>query len=174
MTNVPTQRNPQQQDNGDADTCAGGAAEADGGGAGDNMEQGQSAQNYDARKVRNAKSKRREEIDNFQAKILKTLENPIETATPAELQDYVDLAFTAIARKMKDTLNKNEIMDVVEEIEAIVNRACREKRRRMDLTGQPPPPVTASTSTDTLFGGGPGPQGPMAIPAYNEPNYYNF
>ena len=70
-TNVPTQRNPQQQDNGDADTGADGAAEADGGGASDNMEQGQSAQNYDARKARNAKSKRREEIDNFQAKILK-------------------------------------------------------------------------------------------------------
>ena len=63
--NVPTQRNPQQQDNGDADTGAGGAAEAGGGGAGDNMEQGQSAQNYDARKAKNAKSKRREEIDNF-------------------------------------------------------------------------------------------------------------
>ena len=64
-------------------------------------------------------------------------------------------------------------MDVVEDIEAIVNRACREKRRRMDITGLQaplPPPVTASTSTDTLFGGrpGPGPQGPMAIPAYNE------
>ena len=175
-TNVPTQRNPQQQDNGDADTGAGGAAEADGGGGGDNMEEGQSAQNYNARKVKNAKSKRREEIDNFQAKILKTLENPIETAAPAEPQDYVDLAFTTIVRKMKDTLNKNEIMDVVEDIEAIVNRACREKRRRMDLTGLQAPPVTASTSTDTLFGGGPGPgpQGPMAIPAYNEPNYYNF
>ena len=175
--NVPTQRNPQQQDNGDADTGAGGTAEAGGGGAGDNMEQGQSAQNYDARKVKNAKSKRREEIDNFQAKILKTLENPIETAAPVEPQDYVDLAFTAIACKMKDTLNKNEIMDVVEEIEAIVNRACREKRRQMDLTGQqaaPPPPVTASMSTDTLFGGGPGPQGSMAIQAYNELNYYNF
>ena len=173
--NVPTQRNLQQQDNGDADTGAGGAAEAGGGGAGDNIKQGQSAQNYDARKAKNAKSKRREEFDNFQAKILKTLENPIETAAPAEPQDYVDLAFTAISRKMKDTLNKNEIMDVVEE--AIVNRACREKRRRMDLTGQqapPPPPVTASMSTDNLFGGGPGPQGPMAIPAYNELNYYNF
>ena len=177
MTNVPTQRNPQQQDNGDADTGAGGAAKAGGGGACNNVEQGQPAQNYDARKAKNAKSKRREEIDNFQAKILKTLENPIETAAPAEPQDYVDLAFTAIVRKMKDTLNKNEIMDVVEEIKAIVNRACREKRRRMDLTGQqapPPPPVTASMSTDTLFGGGPGPQGPMAIPAYNEPNYNNF
>ena len=127
MTNVPTQRNPQQQDNGDADTGAGGAAEAGGGGAGDNTEQGQSAQNYDARKAKNAKSGRREEIDNFQAKFLKTLENPIETATPTEPQDYVDLAFTAMACKMKDTLNKNEIMDVVEEIEAIVNRACREK-----------------------------------------------
>ena len=57
MTNVPTQRNPQQRDNGDADTGAGGAAEADGGGAGDNMEQAQSAQNHDARKARNAKIK---------------------------------------------------------------------------------------------------------------------
>ena len=54
MTNVPTQRNPQQQDNGDADTGAGGAAEAGGGGASDNTEQGQSAQNYDARKGKNA------------------------------------------------------------------------------------------------------------------------
>ena len=129
--------------------------------------------------MKNAKSKRREEIDNFQAKFLKTLENPIESAAPApaEPQDYVDLAFTAILREKKDTLNKNEIMDVVEEIEVIVNRAWRKKRRRMDLTGQqapPLPPVTASTSTDNLFGGGPGPQGPMAIPAYNEPNYYNF
>ena len=131
MMNVPTQRNPQQQDNGDVGTGAGGAAEAGRGGTGDNIEQGQSAQNYNARKAKNAKSKRREEIDNFQAKILKTLENPIETAAPApaEPQDYVDLAFTAISCKMKDTLNKNKIMDVVEEIEAIVNRACREKRR---------------------------------------------
>ena len=47
----------------------------------------------------------------------------------------MDLAFTAISHKMKDTLNKNEIMDVAEEIEAIVNRACREKGRQMDLTG---------------------------------------
>ena len=50
----------------------------------------------------------------------------------------------------------------------------------MDLTAQQPPPplpVTASTSTDTMFGGAPGPQGPMAhpVPAYNnEPNYFNF
>ena len=68
MTNVPTQRNPQQQDNGDADTGAGGAAEAGGGGAGDNIEQGQSAQNYDARKVKNAKSKRRRKLIIFKPK----------------------------------------------------------------------------------------------------------
>ena len=96
---VPTQRNP--QDNGDAGTGAGWAAEAGEGGAGDNIEQGQSAQNYDARKVKNAKSKRREEIDHFQAKILKTFENPIETAAPApaQSQDYVDLAFTTISER---------------------------------------------------------------------------
>ena len=62
MTNVPTQRNLQQQDNSDAGTGAGGGAGAEAGGGGDNMEQGQSAQNYDARKVKNVKSMRREEI----------------------------------------------------------------------------------------------------------------
>ena len=96
-----------------------------------------------------------------------------------EKQEYVDIAFAAIAMKMKSTLSQNEIMDLVEDIKQLVNQACREKRRRMDLTAQQPPPlpVTASTSTDTMFGGAPGPQGPMAHPvsAYNnEPNYFNF
>ena len=117
-------------------------------------------------------------MENLQSRILKTLENPIEPVAPAPAeQDYVDLAFAAISRKMKDTLNNNEIMDLVEDIQSVVNRACREKRRHMDLTAQqppPPPPVTASTSTDMFGGSAPGPQGPMAIPVYNEPNYYNF
>ena len=119
-------------------------------------------------------------MEDLQSRILKTLENPIEPVAPAPPpaeQDYVDLAFAAILRKMKDTLNNNEIMDLIEDIQSIVNRACREKRRRMDLTAQQPPPtppVTASTSTDMFGGGAPGPQGPMAIQAYNEPNYYTF
>ena len=119
-------------------------------------------------------------MENLQSRILKTLENPIEPVAPAPPpaeQDYVDLAFAAISRKMKDTLNNNEIMDLVEDIQCIVNQACREKRRRMDLTAQqppPPPPVTAFTSTDMFCGSAPGPQGPMAVQAYNKPNYYNF
>ena len=97
-----------------------------------------------------------------------------------EKQEYVDVAFTAIAMKMKSTLSQNKIMDLVEDIQQFANQACREKRIRMDLTAQQPPPplpVTASTSNDTMFGGTPGPQGPMAhpVPAYNnEPNYFNF
>ena len=70
-------------------------------------------------------------------------------------------------------------MDLVEDIQQLVNQACREKRRRMDLTAQqppPPPPVIASTSTETMYGGPPGPQRPMAHPVqYDEqPNFYHF
>ena len=59
---------------------------------------------------------------------------------------------------MKDTLSKNEIMDLVEDIQQIVNQAYikREKRRCMEMVTQNPPapsPVTPYTSTDTVFGG---------------------
>ena len=33
---------------------------------------------------------------------------------------------------MKSTLSDNEMMDAVEEVEQVVNRICREKRRRVD------------------------------------------
>ena len=135
------------------------------------------AQNYDARKARHS-TKWKQEIENFQQKLLKTLEGPNEPAV-VEKQEYVDVAFAAIAMKMKSTLSQNEMMDLVEDIQQLVNRACREKRRRMDLTAQqppPPPPVIASTSTETMYGGPPGPQGPMAHPVQYEeqPNYYQF
>ena len=70
----------------------------------------------------------------------------------------------------------------VEDIQQIVNRACREKRRRMELVTQnppAPPPVTPHTSTDMMFGG-PGPQGPLALqvqPAFTpdgQGQYYSF
>ena len=82
----------------------------------------------------------------FQQKVLKTLEQP-HPAEPTEPEEYVDLALAAISRKMKDTLSKNEIMDLVEDIQQIVNRACREKRRRMELVTQNPPCTTTSYST---------------------------
>ena len=34
-------------------------------------------------------------------------------------QDYIDLAFAMIIKKMKKTLNENEIMDAVEEVGGI-------------------------------------------------------
>ena len=101
-------------------------------------------------------------MENFQQKLLKTLESPGEP----EKQEYVDLALSAIALKMKSTLSQHEIMDLVEDIEIIINRACREKRRRMQACENPPPPappVVPSTSTDNNnIYTGPGPQGPMA------------
>ena len=117
----------------------------------------------------------------FQQKVLKTLVHP-HPAEPTEPEEYVDLALAAISRKMKDTLSKNEIMDLVEDIQQIVNRACREKRRRMELVTQNPPatpPVTPHTSTDTMFGG-PGPQGPLVLQVQQgftpdgQGQYYNF
>ena len=184
MTNVP-KRNNQNDEGANGDADAGGA----GAGAGGDNQQGQNnpntnAHNYDAHTSKNQSRsavKHREEIQTFQQKVLKTLEqlHPVEFAEPEE---YVDLALAAISRKMKDTLSKNEIMDLVEDIQQIVNRACREKRRRMELVTQNlpvPPPVTPHTSTDTMFGGA-GPQGPLALqvqPVFTpdgQGQYYNF
>ena len=185
MTNVPRRNNQNDEEaNGDAD--AGGA----GTGPGGDNQQGQNdlnntnAHNYDACTSKNQSRsavKHREEIQMFQQKVLKTLEQP-HPAEPTEPEEYVDLALAAISRKMKDTLSKNEIMDLVEDIQQIVNRACREKRRWMELVTQnppAPPPVTPHTSTDMMFGG-PGPQGPLALqvqPAFTpdgQGQYYNF
>ena len=169
MTNVPRRNNQNDKGaNGDAD--AGGAGTGPGG---DNQQvqndlNNTSAHNYDARTSENQSRsavKCKEEIQMFQQKVLKTLEQP-HPAEPTEPEEYVDLALAAISRKMKDTLSKNEIMDLVEDIQQIVNRACREKRRRMELVTQNPPallPVTPHTSTDMMFGG-PGPQGSLALP----------
>ena len=113
MTNVPRRNN--QNDEG-----ANGDADAGTGPGGDNQ-QGQNdlnntnGHNYDARTSKNQSRsavKRREEIQMFQQKVLKTLEQP-HPAEPTEPEEYVDLALAAISRKMKDTLSKNEIMDLV-------------------------------------------------------------
>ena len=73
-------------------------------------------------------------------------------------------------------------MDLVEDIQQIVNRAYREKKRQMEVVTQNPPApplVTIHTSTDTMFGG-PGPQGSLALqvqPGFtpdDQGQYYNF
>ena len=149
MTNVPKRNNQNEEGaNGDADSGGAGA------GAGGDNQQGQNnpnntnAHNYDARTSKNQSRsavKHREEIQMFQQRVFKTLEQP-HPAEPTELEEYVDLALAAISRKMKDTLSKNEIMDLVEDIQQIVNKAC--KRRRMDIK----PPVLAKFrfASDTI------------------------
>ena len=60
------------------------------------------AHNYDARTSKNQSRsavKCREEIQIFQQKVLKTLEQP-HPAKPTELEEYVDLALAAISRKI--------------------------------------------------------------------------
>ena len=67
---------------------------------------------------------------------------PVEAPEPE--QDYIDLAFAAIIKKMKKTLNDNEIMDAVEEVELVINRICRAKRRRVAF-------LQAPASTKNIF-----------------------
>ena len=190
-TNVPKQSNGNNNNNNQGNTEANGDAAENVEGTVSN------AQSYDAKKSRKSSTgKRQQEMENFQQKLLKTLESPGEP----EKQEYVDLALSAIALKMKSTLSQHEIMDLVEDIEMIVNRACREKRRRMQACENPPPPappVVPSTSTDNnnIYNApppppvvpststdnnniytGPGPQGPMAhaIQYSEEPQYFQF
>ena len=78
-------------------------------------------------------AKRKNEV--VQEKLL----NVITAPAPASVQeqDYIDLAFATIIKKMKKTLNENEIMDAVEEVELVINCICREKRRRVEFQQAP-------------------------------------
>ena len=94
--------------------------------------------NYDACEARKKKgTKHQQQIDEFQDKVLEVLKAPVEVATPVapppvEPKAYVDLAFAALIQKMKSNLTENEIMDTVEELQQVVHRVCREKRRRLE------------------------------------------
>ena len=64
------------------------------------------AQNYDTRKAcKSTGTKRQQNIEVFQEKLLKTLEGP----QAPEKQDYLDLAMAAMAVKIKSVLSNNEI-----------------------------------------------------------------
>ena len=73
--------------------------------------------------------------EEFQEKLLNAITAPAPAPAPVEApepeQEYIDLAFAAIIQKRKKTLNDNEIMDAVEEVELVINRICREKKRRV-------------------------------------------
>ena len=119
------------------------------------------AENYDATKAR--KSKKRTETEVWQDKILKCLE-PVDVSHAQPIKkEYIDSALETIALQMKQNLPNNEILDLVEDIQGMVNRACREKRRRIDMANQ--------VSNNTQMYQVPGPQGPMAVPVgFDEQN----
>ena len=119
------------------------------------------AENYDAAKAR--KSKKRTETEVWQDKILKCLE-PVDVPQAQPIKkEYVDSAFETIALQMKQNLSNNEILDLVEDIQGMVNRACREKQRRIDMANQ--------VSNNMQMYQGPGPQGPTTVPvSFDEQN----
>ena len=153
VTNVP-QRVKNDNDN---------ANEGGAGGAGDAAQEEvrpstststSNADNYDATKAR--KSKRKSEGEGWQDKILKCLEPVDVPETPKK--DYLDAALEAVSLQMKENLSNNEMLDLIEDIQNMVNRACREKWRRLEMANQ----VSNNTSNNQMFQG-PGPQGPMAL-----------
>ena len=108
--------------------------------------------------------------------MLNVITAPAPVEAPESEQDYIDLAFATIIKKMKKTLNEKEIMDAVEEVELVINHICRKKRRRMAFQQAP-----ASTkyifetlqpvSTNQQMGGI-GPTGPTAVPVnYNDDQF---
>ena len=114
--------------------------------------------------------------EEFQEKLLNAITAPAPVEAPVEApepeQEYIDLAFAAIIKKMKKTLNDNEIMDAVEEVELVINRICREKRRRVAFQQAPASTknifeMLQPVSTNQQLGIGP--TGPTAVPVnYND------
>ena len=142
--------------------------------------EGHNADNYDARQARKRSTKKREQVDAFQERLLKAIEvpQPQVIEQPQPKHEYLDAAFEAMAFKMKEVLSKDEIMDLVEDLEQLVNRACREKRHRMEIVTNPPVPPQHPLMEQMYSG----PQGPMAMEvpfsgnndSSNNNHYYNF
>ena len=139
------------------------------GGAGDGVdvdgtESGVTEAAYDAHEARKKKgTKCQQKIDEFQDKVLEVLKAPVELMAPAptptppiqEPQEYVDLAFAAMLQEIKMNLSDTEVMDLVEELEQVVHRVCREKHRRLDFQPnqmfQQLQPLTAQGNDDNLY-----------------------
>ena len=171
-TNCPTApRNAEEGGRGGGD--GENAVDAAAGGA-DATEAGTTESTYDARTARKTAKRKNEE---FQEKLLNaiTAPAPAPVEAPEPEQEYIDLAFAAIIKKMKKTLNDNEIMDAVEEVELVINRICREKRRRVAFQQAPASTknifeMLQPVSTNQQMGIGP--TGPTAVPVnYNDDQF---
>ena len=75
-------------------------------------------------------------------KAIEVLPPPPPEQVPSDSikREYIDVAFEAMSFKMKEILSKEEIMDLVKDLQQLVNRACREKRCCMELVTNPPVP----------------------------------
>ena len=148
----------------------------------DPPEEGHTVDNYDSRQARKRNTKKKEQLDLFQERVIKALEpqpQPEQVAVPVK-REYLDVALEAMSFKMREVLSSAEIMDLVEDLEQLVNRACREKRRRMEMVANPPLPAQPPLQ-DQMYTGGP--TGPMAVPVQFQGNntnnneaggYFNF
>ena len=54
----------------------------------------------------------------------------------APKKDYIDRALCTVVLQMRKNLSHNEILEVIEDIQGMVNRACRENRRRIEMANQ--------------------------------------
>ena len=167
ITNVPSSAVTNNNNNSKNEQGAGDAAAAEGQDEaqaststsnGNNVMQ---ASNYDATKAR--KSKKRAETEVWQEKILRCLEPVDAPQAETPKKDYIDQALVTLGMQMRENLSNHEILDLIEDIQATVNRACREKRRRIEMANQ------VSNNSQMYQGAGLGPHGPMALPvSYDE------
>ena len=100
---------------------------------------------------------------------------------PPPKREYLDVALEAMAFKIREVLSKEEIIDVVEDLENLVSRACREKRHWIEMVKNPAVPAQhpLQEAQAQMYAG---PQGPMAVPVpynnttgnSNDTTFYNF
>ena len=174
MTNVPT--NATNIDNNE-NNASDGAVDAEAGGE-DGAQPSTStenahanASNYDVSKAR--KSKKRADSEVWQEKILRCLE-PVEVPKPeAPKKDFVEQALCTVGMQMRENLSHNEVLDLIEDIQGMVNWACREKRRRIEMANQ--------VSNNQMYQGPQGPPGLMVVPVnfedqqqHQQPFYNTF
>ena len=62
------------------------------------------------------------------------MEVPKPEAAPKK--DFLEQALCTVGMQMRENLSHNEVLDLIEDIQGMVNRACREKRRRIE-NGKP-------------------------------------
>ena len=104
---------------------------------------------------------------------MKYLEPVPVDVQPEPKREYIDVALDAVALQCKkNELSKNEMLDLVDDIQQMVNRVCRDKRRREDICRNPPPPPPAAAGFSPQQQQDP--NGGMGLALSYEPQYYNM